>query len=65
MNRQPITPQTEPVGPDGLTFRERTWLKAARQHVAELNRLLSERGSTAHYTVGVAGLDVVSESEPQ
>lgn len=56
MNRQPLTPQTEPVGPDGLTFRERTWLQQARKDVAELNALLSERGNPGRYTVDVAGL---------
>lgn len=56
MNRQPLTPQTEPVGADGLTFRERTWLQQARKHVAELNALLAERGSSGRYAVEVAGL---------
>ena len=57
MNRRPLTPRTEPVGPDGLTFRERTWLQQARKHVAELNQLLSERGVTGRYEVAVAGLE--------
>lgn len=56
MNRQPMTPQTEPVGPDGLTWRERTWLEQARRHVAELNQLLAERGVSARYAGAVAGL---------
>ena len=54
MNRRPLTPRTEPVGPDGLTFRERTWLQQARKHVAELNQLLAERGVAGRYTVDVA-----------
>lgn len=54
MNRQPLTPQTEPVDPDGLTFRERTWLQQARKHVAELNALLAERGNPGRYAVDAA-----------
>jgi hypothetical protein len=62
MNRQPLTPRTEPVGVDGLTFRERTWLQQARKHVAELNQLLSERGNPGRYTVTVAGLTAPAAS---
>jgi hypothetical protein len=51
MKREPMTPQTEPVSPNGLTWRERTWLAEAEKHVAELNRLLSERGSVRRYQV--------------
>ncbi|MBI0300465.1 hypothetical protein JBE04_39925 [Streptomyces sp. PRKS01-29] len=51
MNREPLTPKTEPVGPDGLTLRERSWLQEARRHTAELNQLLAERGVHTRYTV--------------
>lgn len=61
MNRAPLTPQTEPVGPDGLTWRERTWLEQARRHTAGLNQLLSERGASARYAVGLAELSDASE----
>jgi hypothetical protein len=57
MRNEPLTPRTEPVGPDGLTLRERSWLQQARRHVAELNGLLAERGVSARYAVGIAGLD--------
>ncbi|WP_445520504.1 MazG-like family protein [Streptomyces sp. NEAU-174] len=52
MNRDPITPATEPVGPDGFTLRERAWLKAASDDMAELNDLLAERGSGRRFGIG-------------
>lgn len=52
MNRDPITSATEPVGPDGFTLRERSWLRAAKQHLAELNDLLAERGSDRRFGIG-------------
>lgn len=52
MNRTPLTPATEPVGPDGFTFRERSWLVATRKHLAELNDLLAERGSDRRFGIG-------------
>lgn len=52
MNREPITPAAEPVGPDGFTLRERAWLRATKQHLAELNDLLAERGSDRRFGIG-------------
>lgn len=52
MNRDPITPATELVGLDGFTLRERAWLKAARDDLAELNDLLAERGSDRRFGIG-------------
>lgn len=52
MNRTPLTPGTEPVGRDGFTLRERSWLRAAEQHLAELNQLLAERGSDRRVGIG-------------
>ena len=40
--RTPLTPKTEPVGPDGLTLSERCWKREADKHVHELNALLTE-----------------------
>jgi hypothetical protein len=57
MRNEPLTPRTEPVGPDGLTLRERSWLQQARRHVTELNDLLAERGVSARYAVGIASLN--------
>ncbi|MGW3427988.1 MazG-like family protein [Streptomyces melanosporofaciens] len=52
MNRDPITPATEPVGPDGFTLRERAWLTAARNDLAELNQLMAERGTDRRFGIG-------------
>lgn len=52
MNRNQITPATEPVGRDGFTLRERAWLKAASDDLAELNQLLAERGSDRRFGIG-------------
>jgi hypothetical protein len=48
--RTPLTPKTEPVGPDGLTLRERSWRNEAAKHVQALNVLLAERGCSLRFT---------------
>lgn len=48
--RTPLTPKTEPVGPDGLTLSERCWKREADKHVHELNALLTERGTSLRFT---------------
>jgi hypothetical protein len=63
MRNQPLTPQTEPVGPDGLTLRERSWIQQARRHVAELNQLLAERGAAVRYAVTLADLATAEEAQ--
>ena len=55
MRRRPegLAPAAEPVRSTDLTAREEAWLSAAQQHVAELNRLLAERGASRRYEVRI------------
>ncbi|MER5617590.1 hypothetical protein [Streptomyces sp. NPDC002215] len=47
--RTMLTPQTEPVGVDGYTLRERSWKREADKHVQALNVLLAERGAPIRF----------------
>lgn len=64
MSREPLTPATEPVGEDGFTFRERSWLREAAKHVRALNDLLAERGRPSRYAVRLVGGRPVSVPPP-